>query len=106
MLHISGGIGGGIERDWMILLFSGNSDGCTFDTTIVLDTLGILRTVFDCMSCISIGSTERTGVGSQNWTSHFSISIFEVVRRVKTLTLSIIATKHTHLGRGEERVLS
>lgn len=81
-------------------LLSSDGYGSTLDATI-FDTLGVLWTIFDGMGSVSICSTEGTCVGTKNWTGHFSISIFQIVRGVKTLTFTIIATEDAHLKIGK-----
>jgi len=87
---------GSAGRNRPVSLLSCYCNGGSLDST-VLDTLGILRAVFDGVGRISIGTTEGASVGPQHWACHFAIGILQIVRSVKTFALSIITAKHAHL---------
>lgn len=80
-----------------VLLLSGDSYSSTLHSTI-LHTLGIFRTVFDGVGHISIGTTKWTCVGPKNRAGHFAISILQVVRGIKALTLTVVSTKNADLS--------
>ena len=78
-------------------LFARDSDGGPFQSSI-LDTLRVLRAVFDCMGTVPICPTQRAGVRAQNRAGHFAVRVFQIVRGIETFTFSIVAAKYAYLG--------
>lgn len=86
-------IGGKFE----ILLFASDGNSGPLQDTAILDALRVFGAIFDGVSSVAVGSTQRTSVRSEHGTGDFPVGVFQVMGRVEAFRFAVIATEHADL---------